>query len=165
MNEVKIDSTGGDRAGEVLSRASFNNILRKYGIFFIFLGMVVIASILSPAFLTKINLINIVRQMSIIGLIALGVTGVIVTAGIDLSSGSVVGVSCVVAASFAQIPGGTRVLYPQFAGNPLYFSIIAGCLVGVVAGFINGFLVSKTKIPPFIATLGMFSAARGTAML
>ncbi|MGA2548205.1 MAG: ABC transporter permease [Rectinemataceae bacterium] len=165
MNEVKVESANEGKAGRRLSRASINDIFRKYGIFFIFLGMVVIASILSPAFLTKINLINIVRQMSIIGLIALGVTGVIVTAGIDLSSGSVVGVACVVAASFAQIPGGNRVLYPQFAGNPLYVSIIAGCLVGILAGLINGFFVAKTKIPPFIATLGMFSAARGAAML
>jgi len=127
--------------------------------------MFTIASLLSPAFLTKINLINIVRQISIIGLIALGVTGVIVTAGIDLSSGSVVGVACVVAAAFSQMPTGARVLYPAIAGNPVYVSIIAGCLVGMIAGAINGFLVAKTRIPPFIATLGMFSAARGAAML
>jgi len=147
------------------SRALISNLLRKYGIFFIFLGMCIVASLLSPAFLTKMNLINIVRQISIIGLIALGVTGVIVTAGIDLSSGSVVGLACVVAASFAQDPTGSRVLYPAIAGSPVYVSIIAGCLVGMVAGAINGFLIAKTKIPPFIATLGMFSAARGAAML
>lgn len=127
--------------------------------------MFIIASLLSPAFLTKTNLINIVRQISVIGLIALGVTGVIVTAGIDLSSGSVVGLACVVAAAFAQAPTGARVLYPAIAGNPVYVSIIAGCLVGMLAGGLNGLLIAKTKIPPFIATLGMFSAARGAAML
>ena len=66
-----------------------SSIFSKYGIFLIFIVMVVAASILSPAFLSPINLINIVRQMSVVGLIALGVTGVIVSAGIDLSSGSV----------------------------------------------------------------------------
>jgi inositol transport system permease protein len=165
VTDVKSETTNDASAGKFMPRASMNGILKKYGIFFIFLGMVAIASILSPAFLTRINLINIVRQMSVIGLIALGVTGVIVTAGIDLSSGSVVGVACVVAASFAQIPGGSRVLYPQFAGSPLVASLVSGCLVGIVAGFINGFLIAKTKIPPFIATLGMFTAARGAAML
>lgn len=158
-----VDAKGG--AGRVSARAFISNLLRKYGIFFIFLGMIIIASILSPAFLTKINLINIVRQISIIGLIALGVTGVIVAAGIDLSSGSVVGVVAVVAACFAQIPGSERVIHPAFAGNPLYVSLLAGCFVGALTGLINGFLIAKTRIPPFIATLGMFSAARGAAML
>ena len=142
-----------------------NDVLRKYGIFFIFLGMFIIASLLSPTFLTRINLINIVRQISITGLIALGVTGVIVTAGIDLSSGSVVGLACVVAASFAQLSTGPRVLHPSLAGNSVYVAVLAGCLVGMLAGAINGVLIAKIKIPPFIATLGMFSAARGAAML
>ena len=70
-----------------------SSIFSKYGIFLIFAAMVVAASILSPAFLSSINLINIVRQMSVVGLIALGVTGVIISAGIDLSSGSVVGLT------------------------------------------------------------------------
>jgi inositol transport system permease protein len=154
-----------NRKGRTSPRASVNDLLRDYGIFFIFLGMFTIASLLSPAFLTTTNLINIVRQISVIGLIALGVTGVIVTAGIDLSSGSVVGLACVVAAAFAQVPTGARVLYPALAGHQVIVPIIAGCLAGVLAGGINGLLVAKTKIPSFIATLGMFSAARGAAML
>ncbi len=165
MDRGIVETTKESKTSRHLSRAFINNILRKYGIFLIFMGMCIIASLLSPAFLTKINLINIVRQISIIGLIALGVTGVIVTAGIDLSSGSVLGLACVVAASFSQMPTGSRVLYPALAGNPVYVSIVAGCLVGMLAGAINGFLIAKTKIPPFIATLGMFSAARGAAML
>jgi len=72
--------------------------IARYGIFLIFGVMVIVASFLSPAFLTTTNIVNVIRQMSIIGLIALGVTGVIVTGGIDLSSGSVVGAACVVAA-------------------------------------------------------------------
>ncbi len=165
MDRGTGETTKEGGASRQSSRAVIGNLLREYGIFFIFLGMLIVASLLSPAFLTKINLINIVRQISIIGLIALGVTGVIVTAGIDLSSGSVVGLACVVAAAFSQIPTGSRVLYPAIAGNPVYVAIIAGCMVGVIAGGINGFLVARTKIPPFIATLGMFSIARGAAML
>ncbi len=141
------------------------NVWAKYGILVIFGGMILLASILSPAFLTIINLTNIIRQMSVIGLIALGVTGVIVAGGIDLSSGSVAGLAGVMAASLAQTPGWHGALYPNAAGIPLFFSIMAGCMVGAAAGLVNGLLVSRTGIPPFIATLGMYTSARGAAML
>src|SRR5207253_550990 len=124
--------------------------------------LVIVASFLSPAFLTTTNIVNVIRQMSIIGLIALGVTGVIVSGGIDLSSGSVVGAACVVAASLAQIPD--RAFYPAIAGSPVVVAILAGCGVGALAGLIHGLLVAKTGIPPFIATLGMYTAARGAAI-
>ncbi len=145
--------------------ATVGALMSRYGIFFVFVGMLIVASFLSPAFLTIINLTNVVRQMSIIGLIALGVTGVIVAAGIDLSSGSVVAIAAVVAASLAQTSDWEGALYPSLAGTPVIFAILAGCLVGAVAGLINGTLVAKTHIPPFIATLGMYTAARGAAML
>lgn len=165
MSETATETAKKEGPSRQSSRANFNAFVRKYGIFLIFIGMLIIASFLSPAFMTKVNLVNIVRQMSIIGLIALGVTGVIVAAGIDLSSGSVVGFAAVVAASMAQIPGDARVFYPGLAGHPVYWSIIGACIVGIFVGFINGALVAKTRIPPFIATLGMYSAARGGAML
>jgi inositol transport system permease protein len=144
----------GDKARAVIS---------QYGIFLIFGVMLIVASFLSPAFLTTTNIVNVIRQMSIIGLIALGVTGVIVSGGIDLSSGSVVGAACVVAASLAQLPD--RAFYPAIAGSPVVLAILAGCGAGALAGLINGLLVAKTGIPPFIATLGMYTAARGAAML
>ena len=84
------------------TRDNVRAVISQYGIFLIFGLMVIVASFLSPAFLTTTNIVNVIRQMSIIGLIALGVTGVIVSGGIDLSSGSVVGAACVVAASLAQ---------------------------------------------------------------
>jgi inositol transport system permease protein len=144
---------------------ALRNVLTRYGIFFIFGGMVILASLLSPAFFTLTNITNVVRQMSIIGLIALGVTGVIVSGGIDLSSGSVVGIAAVVAASLVQVGNGPRVLYPSIAGSPVILAVLGGCGAGVLAGAINGSLVAKTHIPPFIATLGMYTAARGAAML
>jgi inositol transport system permease protein len=163
--QTKIVAPEATPAAGVRSRPRDNirMVVSKYGIYFIFLLILIVASFLSPAFLTPINIINVIRQMSIIGLIALGVTGVIVTGGIDLSSGSVVGVACVVAASMAQIP--SRAFYPALAGSPVGFSIVAACGVGVLAGLVNGLFVAKTGIPPFIATLGMYTAARGAAML
>jgi inositol transport system permease protein len=141
-----------------------SSIFNKYGIFLIFVVMVVAASFLSPAFLSTINLINVVRQMSVVGLIALGVTGVIISAGVDLSSGSVVGLSAVVAASLAQDPEFATLFYPGLR-VPLIVAILAACAVGALVGFINGTLVAKTRIPPFIATLGTFTSIRGLALL
>ena len=140
------------------------SIFSKYGIFLIFAVMILAASILSPAFLSSTNLINIVRQMSIVGLIALGVTGVIVSAGIDLSSGSVVGLTAVVAASLAQDPEYSAAFYPGLH-LPLIVPVLAACVVGALVGLINGSLVAKARIPPFIATLGTYTAIRGVANL
>jgi inositol transport system permease protein len=139
-------------------------IFRKYGIFLVFLAMLIFASILSPAFLTITNLTNVVRQMSVVGLIALGVTGVIVSAGIDLSSGSVVGLSAVVAASLAQLPDYPAARYPGL-NLPVFVAVLAACGVGALVGLLNGGLVAKTRIPPFIATLGTLTTIRGLAYL
>ena len=139
-------------------------IFSKYGIFLVFIAMLVVASFLSPAFLSKTNLINVVRQMSVVGLIALGVTGVIVSAGIDLSSGSVVGLSAVVAASLSQLPDYPAAFYKGLQ-VPLFVAILAACGAGALVGLINGSLVARTRIPPFIATLGTLTAIRGAALL
>ncbi len=143
---------------------TLSGIFSKYGIFLIFAVMVIVASLLSPAFVSSTNLINIVRQMSIVGLIALGVTGVIVSAGIDLSSGSVVGLTAVVAASLAQMPDYSAAFYRGLQ-VPLIVPVLAACAVGALVGLINGALVAKARIPPFIATLGTYTAIRGGAML
>jgi len=147
------------RVGHLIS-----SVFNKYGIFLIFAVMVLAASLLSPAFVSSTNLINIVRQMSIVGLIALGVTGVIVCAGIDLSSGSVVGLTAVIAASMSQTPDYAAAFYPGLH-LPLIVPILAACAVGALVGLINGSLVAKARIPPFIATLGTYTAVRGAALL
>ena len=146
------------------SAGFFRTIFRKYGIFLVFIAMLIVASILSPAFLSPTNLINVVRQMSVVGLIALGVTGVIVSAGIDLSSGSVVGLSAVVAASLAQLPDYPAAHY-RGLNLPVFVAVLAACAVGALVGLLNGGLVAKTKIPPFIATLGTLTTIRGLAYL
>jgi inositol transport system permease protein len=146
------------------SAGFFRTVFRKYGIFLVFIAMLIVASILSPAFLSPTNLINVVRQMSVVGLIALGVTGVIVSAGIDLSSGSVVGLSAVVAASLAQLPDYPAAYYKGL-NLPVFVAVLAACGVGALVGLLNGGLVAKTKIPPFIATLGTLTTIRGLAYL
>ncbi len=105
----------------------------------------------------------IILQMAVIGIIAIGVNMVIITSGIDLSSGSVVAASAVVAASLAQVSDFPRAVFPSLTDLSPIWPVLAGVLVGAVVGLINGSLIAFTGIPPFIATLGMMVAARGFA--
>lgn len=111
----------------------------------------------------------IILQVSTIGIIALGVTQVIILGGIDLSSGSVVGATAMVAMSFAQtalVNGNPnpKAIFGDWAMDlPILVPIVVGLGVGLLAGVVNGALIAYTKIPPFIATLGMMVSARGFA--
>ena len=105
----------------------------------------------------------IILQVSIIGIIAVGVTQVIITGGIDLSSGSVVGATAMIAMSFAQVSTYPRAVFPSLTDMPVIVPVAVGLACGLIAGLINGVLVAYTKIPPFIATLGMMVTARGVA--
>jgi inositol transport system permease protein len=111
----------------------------------------------------------IILQVSIIGIIALGVTQVIISGGIDLSSGPLVGATAMIAMSFAQtelVNGGLNpkaVFGPWAFDLPVLIPVIVALMFGALIGAINGSLISFTKIPPFIATLGMFLICRGIA--
>ncbi|UWQ99760.1 ABC transporter permease [Rhodobacteraceae bacterium S2214] len=111
----------------------------------------------------------IIVQVAIIGIIALGVTQVIITAGIDLSSGSVVGATAMIAMSFAQVAEvngapNPKAIFGEWALDlPWLIPVMVGLGVGLIAGCINGLLVAFARIPPFIATLGMMLFARGVA--
>jgi len=111
----------------------------------------------------------IILQVSIVGIISIGVTQVIITGGIDLSSGSIVGATAMIAMSFAQVamvngnPNPKAIFGPAMMDLPVIVPIMVGIACGVVAGLINGSLVAYTRIPPFIATLGMMVSARGLA--
>ncbi|MDB0570953.1 ABC transporter permease [Ralstonia solanacearum] len=104
-----------------------------------------------------------ILQVSEIGLLAIGVTLVIIAGGIDLSSGSVVALSAMVAASLAQMPDVANAVYPSLADLPAVVPIAAGLIVGALAGLVNGALIVTTGIPAFIVTLGMMVSARGLA--
>jgi len=113
--------------------------------------------------LNQQRLVVMILQVSVIGIIAVGVTQVIITGGIDLSSGSVVAVTAMVAASLAQSSDAVRVVYPSLTDLPVLVPVVAGLAVGAAAGLLNGTLVARTSIPPFIATLGVMVTARGIA--
>ena len=153
-------------ADGLLTRERLGAFMRKYLIVFIFLGMCVLLAVFSPnnSFLKPQNLINVVRQISVIGLLALGVMVCIIALGIDLSLGSVLGLSAVVTASLVQQIGWKEALYPGF-NTPAVVALLAGLGVGIAAGAVNGSLIAVFRIPPFIATLGMLTIARGLAYI
>ncbi|MCF6121349.1 MULTISPECIES: ABC transporter permease [Mesorhizobium] len=112
----------------------------------------------------------IILQVSIVGIIAIGVTQVIISGGIDLSSGSIVGATAMIAMSFAQVatvngnPNPKAVFIEQgWTDLPVIVPVLVAIGCGLLAGLINGTLVAYTRIPPFIATLGMMVTARGVA--
>lgn len=123
------------------------------------LGLALVAvstviAIAKPQFLTAANLINVARQISITGPLAIGVTFVLLTGGVDLSLGSMVALAGVVTAGLAH-PDGHALLVP----------VLAGIGVGALCGLVNGVVVTKARVAPFIATLGMMTAARGLALV
>jgi len=115
----------------------------------------------------RLNII--LLQVAVIGIIAIGVTQVIILGGIDLSSGSIVGATAMITMSFAQTavvngnPNPTAVLGDWAMDLPAVVPIVVGLACGLVAGLINGLLIAYTRIPPFIATLGVMVSARGVA--
>lgn len=111
------------------------------------------------------GLLIMILQVSEIGLIAIGVTMIIITGGIDLSSGSVVALAAMVAASLAQSSEASRAVYPALLDMPVLLPVLAGLSVGALVGVINGSLIVKTGVPAFIVTLGMMVSARGLAKL
>ena len=131
-------------------------IINKKPYIFAFIGFLlifIIIAIISPNFLTSSNLISITRQVAINAILACGMTFVILTGGIDLSVGSASALNATVIA---------LLLKNNFPVIPtLIFSLILGCIIGAI----NGFFVTKTKLPPIIVTLSMMEITRGTALL
>lgn len=137
--------------------------IKKYAILLILIGfMVILAIVTGGTFLRSQNLINVVVQVAPIGIVALGMMFAIITKGIDLSVGSTVALVAVVSASLAQVQSDTS-MFPGLPPMPIFVSIIVGLLVGAIVGAIVGTLVAYFRIPPFVATLGMMTAARGLA--
>jgi ribose transport system permease protein len=131
---------------------NWRGFTQKFGLTISLFLISLTISLLSDRFLTIPNITNIIRQSTINGIISVGMTLVILTRGIDLSVGSVLGFSAVVTADVLQ------------TGWPITLAILLGLAVGALMGLINGLLVTQVKIPPFIATLGVMTLGRGFAL-
>jgi ribose/xylose/arabinose/galactoside ABC-type transport system permease subunit len=127
-------------------------LAQRFGLLVSFLLLCAVLTILSDRFLTVSNIVNVLRQSTINGIIAIGMTYVILTAGIDLSVGAVLALCTVVTADLLQ----------REMAVPL--AVSGGLGLGVVLGLINGLIITKANVPPFVTTLGMMTVARGLAL-
>ncbi|AUI66668.1 MULTISPECIES: ABC transporter permease [Glaesserella] len=130
----------------------YKDLLRKMAALAGLILLVIFFSVTNEFFFTSNNIMTVGLQTSTIALIGIGATCVILTGGIDLSTGSVVALSGVAAAMIVN------------AGVPVPLGMVLGILVGGACGLVNGILVTQMKLPPFIATLGMMMVARGLAL-
>lgn len=148
-------------------KVNWSDYASQFGALGVLIVICVVFAIVEPAFVSPINLFNVLRQVSIYGLLALGMTFVILTGGIDLSIGSLLALSGLVGA--AVYKGGTGLLSAGTAGQAqgfgLWPAIGAAVAVGVTGGLLQGLGVSRLKVPPFIVTLGGLTAFRGAALL
>ncbi len=128
--------------------------IKSWGLAIALVAISLALSFAKPTFLTVPNLLNVMRQISINGILAVGVTYVLLTGGVDLSLGSLVALSGVVAATLA---------HPN--QHALAVPVLVGVLTGTLCGAVNGLVVTHGKVAPFIATLGMMTVARGLALV
>jgi ribose transport system permease protein len=127
---------------------AFVNWLKGQYALFILIVLLVIAALSSPAFLTGTNITNLLLQMSIIGVVVMAELIIVLTGGIDISVGSVLGLAAVLCAGL-------------FGGFSVWFALLVALVIGGIIGVVNGWLVSFRGLEPFIVTLGMLALARG----
>ena len=132
---------------------NIKELLVKYKSLLGLVLLIAVVSILNPSFLSPKNIMNILRQTSVNAVIAAGMTFVILTGGIDLSVGSILGISGAVCASILV------------SGQNVVIAVLAALVVGVVVGFLNGFIISKGKLQPFIATLATMTVLKGLTLV
>lgn len=140
--------------GEIMKEIKNNNKftkinLKDYGVIIGFIVLCTIISISTPAFLTQKNILNLLRQSSIIGIISAGMTFVIISGNFDISVGAVAALSGAISMKFLSM------------SYPLPIALICSIIAGAIIGAINGFFVAKINIPSLIATMGMVTIVRG----
>ena len=133
------------------ARPGFGQVWDRYGILIVLLAMVALMAVIAPNFWSLSNGFNVARAVSINAVLAAGMTLVVLTGGIDLSVGSVIGVA------------GVASVLLWNAGAPTLVAVLGGVLVGAAAGLLNGLLVAYLALPAFIVTLGALTYLRGTA--
>lgn len=148
MNKSSDAPVPADRPNQV----SWQERLSDYMPLLSLIVLCLVFSITTDTFLTVRNLLNVIDQLTVLGIMALGMTAVIVIGGIDLSVGSVLAISMMVMGALANV-----------LGVPMPLAIVAALVVGAACGACSGLLITRANLPPFIATLAVMSIARGLA--
>ncbi|CUP95747.1 galactoside ABC transporter permease MglC [Clostridium baratii] len=148
-----------------INKEKLTTFLVNYALYIVLAMMIVFFVIKEPSFLSFKNLTNILSQASTRGILALGVAGLIVLQGTDLSAGRILGFTAIVSASLLQSTTYVARMYPDLKPLPLIVPLIAAMLIGGLFGAINGFGVAKLKVHAFIITLGTQLIAYGASCL
>lgn len=143
-----------EKTKEKTLATNFKRFFNDHSIIIIFAVMVLILAVIKPQFISPSNIISMIRQVSLIGILSMGMMLVIINGGVDLSGGAQIALASVVCSLFATTDR-----------NNLALAIICPLAVCLMCGFVNGFLITIPKIPAFIATLGMTNIAKGLALL
>ncbi len=148
QQSLRVERAAGDR-----QRLDARDILARYGTFIALIALIVVAALLSPRFLSPVNLMNVLRQTAIVGVLGIGMTFVILTAGIDLSVGATLALSAVLLAGTLESTGN------------IVLAMLVAVLAGMAVGLGNGLGVTLGRVQPFVMTLGMLGIARSIAFL
>jgi methyl-galactoside transport system permease protein len=151
--------------GKLLDAKSVKNFAVQYAIYFVFVALILVITIKEPSFLSLNNFRNILSMSATRIIIAMGMGAILITGGVDLASGRMVGLAAVLSASLLQTAEYSRRMYPDLHILPLVVPIIVAMLACGLFGFFNGFFISKLQVPAFIATLGTMVAVYGTTSL
>ncbi|GHT84787.1 sugar ABC transporter permease [Bacteroidia bacterium] len=133
-----------------MQKSGFAVVLNKYKMVVVLIGLIIVCSIITPVFLMPDNLLNVARQISIIGIISVGMTFVVLTGGIDLSIGPTMAFATIFVALLSGLPG--------------IVAVLAALGVGFLVGTLNGVIVTRFGVQPFIVTLGMMSVIKGIGL-
>lgn len=139
--------------------------LKEGGIYVVLLVLLAVIIIQDPTFLSLMNLSNILTQSSVRVIIALGVAGLIVTQGTDLSAGRQVGLAAVVAATLLQSMDNANKVFPHLETMPIALVMLIVCSIGALIGLVNGLIIAYLKVTPFITTLGTMIMVYGVNSL
>ena len=164
MSKIEVNNKSGVSVKGNTSnlKKSLGMMLLKGRTLIVLILLIILFSFLSPSFLTKNSLLLIAKHVALYGILGIGMTYVIIAGGIDLSVGAVVGISGMIAGGLIN-QGLTVFGYTAYLSVPLVILVTVVC--GGLIGLLNGFIITKFKVAPFIATLGTMYIARGFAML
>lgn len=138
-----------------------NEFILQYAIYGVLFLLIVAVAVYNPNFLSINTLRDILMQSSTRVIVALGAGFVLITAGTDLSAGRIVGLSAVLSASMLQVSDYSRRFFPDLPDLPIWIPILVAVIAGLLVGILNGWVVAKLRVPPFIATLGTYVAVYG----
>ena len=146
-------------------KQSFGNFLLNNAMIIFMIGAAIVVGILRPTFFSMYNFKNLISNTAVRFIIAVGVSGCLITKGTDLSAGRTVGLAACIAATFMQAADYSSKVYPNLGELPMLLVLLGVIFVSVLIGLLNGLVISLLNVPPFIATLGMQTIVYGACLV